>query len=62
MSTVFINGGFAGDAGHAKDLWLQPGVYRIELANSGKTVSRKVYVLSGKTLSLSEHDFDSSSN
>ena len=61
-STVFIDGGFAGDAGHVKDLWLQPGVYRIELANNGRTVSRKIYVLSGKTLNLSEQDFNSSTN
>ncbi len=61
-SAVFIDGGFAGDAAHVKDLWLQPGVYQIELANNGRTFSRRIYILSGKTLSLSEQDFTSPTN
>lgn len=50
---VFIDGGFAGEAGRLKSMWLDPGVYRIEVRpRNGKTLDRKIYVLSGKVLRL----------
>lgn len=46
---VYIDGAFAGSAGKLKSMWLDPGVYEIEVKPDYK---RKVYVLGGKTLRL----------
>lgn len=49
---VFLDGGYAGKAGELKSIWLRPGKYDLEVRSSGTTFSRKIYVLSGKTMRL----------
>jgi hypothetical protein len=51
---VFINGGYAGIAGDLKSMWLDAGVYDLEVKRADRQVlNQKVYVLSGKTVKLS---------
>jgi hypothetical protein len=52
-SVVFLDGAYAGPAGKLKSMWLEPGVYELAVQNGSQTLSQKVYVLSGKTLSVS---------
>lgn len=52
---VFIEGAYAGKAGQLKSMWLDPGVYNLEVrrANSAdQPYRKKIYVLSGKALRL----------
>ncbi len=53
QADVYIEGGYAGKAGKLKKLWLDPGVYSIELRVAGRQPEeRRVYVLSNKTVKL----------
>jgi hypothetical protein len=47
---VYVNGGFAGFAGKLKTIWLEPGAYDLEVRDTGGAYSKRIYVLSGKTL------------
>ncbi|HYO81650.1 MAG TPA: hypothetical protein VES20_09630 [Bryobacteraceae bacterium] len=50
---VYLDGAFAGPVRKLKSMWLQPGVYELEVRNDGGELwSKKIYVLSGKTLQL----------
>jgi hypothetical protein len=49
---VFLDNAYAGEARKLKNLWLEPGIYNIEVRDGSKKFTRKVYVLSGKTLEL----------
>lgn len=49
---VYVDGGFAGYSGKLKNMWLQPGAYKLEVRSGDRTFEQKVYVLSGKTLTL----------
>ncbi len=50
---VYIDGGFAGTAGRLKSMWLDPGVYNLEVRpGTGDPYQKKIYVLSGKALRL----------
>jgi hypothetical protein len=50
---VFLNGGYAGEADQRKSMWLEPGAYNLEIKAAGhETFSRKIYVLSGKSLRI----------
>jgi len=50
---VYVDGAYAGSAGKLKSIWLEPGKYDVEIRDDGgRTWSRKIYVLSGKTLAL----------
>ena len=51
-SAIFIDGGFAGYAGKLKSIWLEPGAYNIEVRSGSREFSKRVYVLSGKSLKL----------
>jgi hypothetical protein len=52
-AAVYIDGAYAGPAEKLKSLWLEPGVYKIELRDTaGQRFERRVYVLTGKTLDL----------
>lgn len=46
---VYIDGAFAGTAGKLKSMWLDPGIYQLEV---GENYRKKVYVLGGKSLRL----------
>lgn len=46
---VYIDGAFAGTAGRLKSMWLDPGIYQLEV---GENYRKKVYVLGGKSLRL----------
>jgi hypothetical protein len=49
---VYLDGAYAGPAKKLKSMWLEPGVYSLEVRDDGRTWQRKIYVLSGKTLAL----------
>lgn len=50
---VYLDGAYAGEAGRLKDIWLEPGAYNLEVRSGSRTpFSRRVYVLSGKTLRI----------
>lgn len=52
-ASVYIDDAYAGIAGKLKNMWLEPGVYRIRVQDaSGKSFERKVYVLTGKRLDI----------
>jgi hypothetical protein len=52
-ASVYLDGGFAGSAQKLKSIWLEPGIYELQVtgANGGE-YRKKVYILSGKTLNL----------
>ena len=50
---VFLDGALAGRLDKLKELWLEPGVYELELRNSTHHYTQKIYVLSGKTQKIS---------
>jgi hypothetical protein len=48
-----LDGAYAGKAGDLKSMWLDPGAYQFEVRQDSRTAfSRKIYVLSGKTLRI----------
>ena len=47
---VYLDGALAGRADKLKEMWLDPGAYNLELREGGRTLTLKIYVLSGKTL------------
>jgi hypothetical protein len=50
---VFLNGAYAGTAAERKSMWLEPGAYKVEVRASGQeTYTKRIYVLSGKSLRL----------
>ncbi|MBZ5618515.1 MAG: hypothetical protein LAQ69_07310 [Acidobacteriia bacterium] len=49
---VFLDGGLAGRLEQLKNMWLKPGVYQLEVRDSNHRFTRKIYVLSGKTLKV----------
>jgi hypothetical protein len=53
---VYIEGAFAGTASRLKSMWLDPGVYNIEVrpagSKGGDGFQKKIYVLSGKVMRL----------
>jgi hypothetical protein len=52
-AAVLIDGAFAGLAKDLKTVWLEPGAYNIEIRpKDAEGYSKRVYVLSGKTLKL----------
>jgi hypothetical protein len=52
-AAVYIDGAFAGSADKLKRFWLEPGAYNIEVRDNNQTaIKERVYVLSGKTITL----------
>jgi len=50
---VFLDGAYAGVAENLKSMWLEPGAYNLEVkAGDREAFSRRIYVLSGKTLRI----------
>ncbi|HEX8985878.1 MAG TPA: PEGA domain-containing protein [Bryobacteraceae bacterium] len=50
---VFLDGAYAGAASERKSMWLEPGAYLLEVKAAGRDAfSRKIYVLSGKSLKI----------
>ena len=50
---VFLDGAYAGKAEDLKTIWLEPGAYNLEVkAESRPPFSRRIYVLSGKTVKI----------
>ena len=49
----YLDGAYAGEVSKLKSMWLEPGVYQLEVrSDAGESWQQKVYVLSGKTLNL----------
>jgi len=51
-SLIYLDGALAGRLDKLKDLWLDPGVYDLEVRNTTHRFTQKLYVLSGKTLQV----------
>jgi hypothetical protein len=52
-ASVFLDGAFAGTAAKLKSIWLEPGIYELQVQTpGGDEYKRKLYVLSGKTLNI----------
>jgi hypothetical protein len=51
-AAVYLDGGYAGTADKLKTIWLEPGAYQLELRHAKGTYARKIYVLSGKSLTI----------
>ncbi len=51
-ATVFLDGALAGPVQQLKSIWLEPGVYNLELREGKERLTQKIYVLSGKTLKV----------
>ena len=50
---VYLDGAYAGHVAKLKSMWLEPGIYRVEVRDdAGQAWDQKIYVLSGKTLDL----------
>ena len=50
-ASVYLDGAFAGSVQKLKSIWLEPGIYELQVAGvNGGEYRKKVYVLSGKTL------------
>ncbi|MCC6861641.1 MAG: hypothetical protein IT158_23930 [Bryobacterales bacterium] len=49
---VFLDGAYAGVSGKLKSMWLEPGAYNLELRSPAGSFQKRIYVLSGKTLSI----------
>jgi PEGA domain len=50
---VFLDGAYAGTAAERKSMWLDPGVYSLEVRAPGKAAyTKRIYVLSGKSLRI----------
>jgi hypothetical protein len=52
-ASVYLDGAYAGPADKLKSLWLEPGVYNLEVRDTGgQRYERRIYVLTGKTLQI----------
>jgi hypothetical protein len=51
-ATVYVDGALAGRREQLKDMWLEPGVYYLEVRDGPRRLTQKIYVLSGKTLRI----------
>lgn len=50
---VFLDGAYAGTAGHLKDIWLTSGAYNLSISAPGREdFQKRIYVLSGKSLKI----------
>ena len=49
---VYLDGALAGRADKLKEMWLDPGAYNLELRASNRILTRKIYVLTGKTIKV----------
>jgi hypothetical protein len=49
---VYLDGAYAGEVKKLKSIWLEPGIYQLEVRKGDSAFSKKIYVLSGKTLQL----------
>ncbi len=51
-ASVYLDGAYAGQISELKNMWLEPGVYNLEVRAGQSRLTQKIYVLSGKTLKL----------
>lgn len=50
---VFLDGAYAGTAGHLKNMWLTSGAYNLSVSAPGREdFQQRIYVLSGKSLKI----------
>ena len=49
---VYLDGALAGRADYLKSMWLDPGVYNLEMRDGNRKYTQRIYVLSGKTLRM----------
>jgi hypothetical protein len=50
--SVYLDGAYAGTADKLKNIWLDPGAYNLELRTGSEAYTRRIYVLSGKRLTI----------
>src|SRR5882724_4053575 len=51
-ASVYLDGAFAGRADHLRSMWLDPGIYNLEVRDGNRRYAQRIYVLTGKTLKL----------
>ena len=51
-AAIYLDGAYAGRRDELRNMWLQPGVYSLEIRDGQRRLSQKIYVLSGKTLRI----------
>ncbi len=51
-ASVYLDGAYAGRLADLKDIWLEPGVYNLEVREAGRRLTQKIYILSGKKMKL----------
>jgi hypothetical protein len=52
-ASVYLDDGYAGPVSKLKSMWLEPGVYKLEVRDTaGQRFERRIYVLTGKTLQV----------
>lgn len=52
QAEVFLDGAYAGTVGELKHIWLQPGAYNLEIRENDASYTRRIYVLSGKSVRI----------
>lgn len=53
-ASLYIDGAYAGTVQHLKNIWLDPGAYDFSIRAAGREpFQQRVYVLTGKTLTIS---------
>ncbi len=53
LDEVYLNGAYAGTVDKMKNIWLNPGRYKIQIRNQGRQLlDQEVYVVTGKTVEL----------
>ena len=50
---VYLDGGFAGKSGKLKTMWVEPGTHDLRVTSGGRSFDQRIYVLTGKTLTIS---------
>lgn len=51
-AAVYLDGGYAGPAGKLKSMWIEPGTHELRIAHVGQAFEEKIYVLTGKTMTV----------
>jgi hypothetical protein len=61
-ASVYLDGGFAGTVDKLKDMRVEPGVHDVRITDGNRSYQQRIYVLSGKTLTLTPDLTVSSAN
>ena len=51
-ASIFLDGGFAGNAGQLKSMWIEPGTHEVRVTEGNRSFEERIYVLTGRSLTL----------